>query len=718
MKRSIAFILVMVMAATLVLPGQALAAYDKELTGAINTAKSLFDISDAYDNFSYTISQQNDKTTFDLNWNDRKGKLGSISVTIDTTGRVINYYAYKPFTYRDQKRLPAISNSDARIIADKFVQKINPGIWNSLKLWPNNNVRSIADRNYEFRYIRTEHGINFPENNVFVTVNGRTGEVESFRTNWYDDLVFPDPSGAISLENAQQQFKDKLGLKLLYQLSFFDQDPKPYLVYANVYSNCFIDAKTGEIVRNNNSWGYFEDYRKTMLAKEEISYSGAGNKALTPQELEAVQSAANIIDQNKAEETARKTMNIDSSYKLSWVSLYTDWRNKDGYLWNMDFQREEKVGGNTQYYGIGVSMDAKDGSIISFYRSIPYDPDAQVKYNESQSLQIAEDFIKSLQPEKFREVERTAWTQPPVKPMVSSDQPRQLNFTYTRLVNGAYFRDNGFNITVDNATGTVTNYNFSWYNKPLPATEKIISLDQAYQILDESIGMQMQYVSENPDGEGKYIPLQGNTKPTIKLVYGIRPEKPSNIDAFAGSLLDNNGKPFMTDSAIEYTDIKDSYAERQIKVLTENGIALPGKQLNPTQSITQRDFLFLLHKTVNPYFEIKLTGESKDDETLYNALTEAGILKDGEKAPNSVITRQDAAKFLVRALNYDKVAAISKGIYTLPFKDASQIKPALVGYIAIAYGLNIIQGDQGKFNPNGNLTRADAFILLYNYLNV
>ena len=202
MKRSIAFILVMVMAATLVFPVQALAAYDKELTTAINTAKSLFNISESYDNFSYTINKQNDKTTFDLNWSDRKNKLGSISVSIDTTGRVINYYTYKPQNYRDQKRLPAISKSDARKIADSFVQKINPTFWNNLQFWPSNSLQNIADRNYEFRYIRIEHGIPFPENQVYVNVNGMTGQVENFRSNWYDDLIFPDSAGAITLENA------------------------------------------------------------------------------------------------------------------------------------------------------------------------------------------------------------------------------------------------------------------------------------------------------------------------------------------------------------------------------------------------------------------------------------------------------------------------------------------------------------------------------------
>ena len=39
------------------------------------------------------------------------------------------------------------------------------------------------------------------------------------------------------------------------------------------------------------------------------------------------------------------------------------------------------------------------------------------------------------------------------------------------------------------------------------------------------------------------------------------------------------------------------------------------------------------------------------------------------------------------------------------------------GYVAIAKGLNIVGGDEnGCFNPNSALTRADAAIMIYNYL--
>ena len=63
-------------------------------------------------------------------------------------------------------------------------------------------------------------------------------------------------------------------------------------------------------------------------------------------------------------------------------------------------------------------------------------------------------------------------------------------------------------------------------------------------------------------------------------------------------------------------------------------------------------------------------------------------------------------------MGIDKYASI-KGIYVSPFNDVTEY----VGHIAILNGLGIVSGDgNGNFNPNGILKRADAMILIYNYL--
>ena len=702
-------------------PTAAFAAYDKELEKAINSAKAMFSIPKGYDNFTYNISKQNDKTVFNLNWTDSKNMLGNVSVTLDSAGKLIGYYSYKNLNGRDQKKLPSVSRSDARLAADNFIKKNNPAAWAKIKYQENNNPLNIADRSYFFNYIRLENGVLFPENSIGVSIDVMTGEVQSYNCNWYENSVFPETEGVIPLENAHQQFTDKLGLQLVFKLNFDEKEQKPYLVYTNVYNNRFIDAKTGEIVSGEGYYGYYGGMGQEKMAMDSRmpSYSVQKPESLTPEEQQAVENAANIMDQNKAEETARKILNIEPAFKLNYVSLYSDWRNKDEYIWNMDFGREEKVGGITRNYGYSVSVDAATGDIVSFYKGLPYDEDAVVKYTEDQSLKTAVNLIKSLKPDKFLEVERITWNVPDVRPM-NGEKPRESYFNFARKVNGAYFPDNGFNVSVDNVTGTVISYNFSWYKKPLPSTDKIISAGEADKLFFDKIGIQLQYISQDPSlKDSRIAPIPNDReKWDIKLVYAIKPEKPANIDAFTGVLLDYSGKPLITGNNAQYTDIEGNYAENQIKVLAEFGISLPGQLLEPNKNVFQREFLYLLYKAANPYNNLIFPENSKDDDNMYNYLIEAGIVKEDEKAPQSILSRQDAVKFIIRALNYDKVAEINKGIYKLPFKDADKIKPGLYGYIAVAYGLNLINGSNGYCNPGGSLTRADAFVMVYNFLNV
>ncbi len=720
MKKHVAVVLVFAMLVSLMMPLQAFAQYDKELEKAINTAKSIFQVPKEYTNFTYNINKRNDVTTFDLNWSDTKQQIGNMSVAIDSNGKVINYYSYKQSDYRQQqKKLPAISKQDAKKIAESFLKKVGPQYFGKVKYQENNIPMNINDRNYNFSYMRIENNVPFPENNLSVSVNNQTGTVESYYCNWNDRAVFPKVEGAIAADKAKELFENKLGLRLTYKLSWSNNAQKPYLVYTSVYSNRYIDALTGEVITSDQYYGYDGYYAGGgMSAKSSmIGESGANNQALTPKEKEAVENAGKLIDEAKAEEIVRAKLNIDSTYKLNNINLYNNnWQGTGDYCWSMDFNKEYKNNGMTDYLYANASIDAVTGEFLWFYRSEPYDSNATVKYDEAKCLQIAENFINTIQPEKFKSTERNTANE--IRPLTTDEKPRDYSFAWVRKVDGAYFMDNGFGVTVNAVTGTVTNYNLSWYKGDLPSADKAVGLAKAYTVLYNEIGFDMQYISQFP-ANAKILPEpQSDENKVIKLVYAIKPNKPVNIDANTGKLLDYNGEPLATGAGEYYTDIKGNFAENQIKVLCDYGIKLPGTQLKPNANISQREFLYLVQKSIEPYYTIGFKTDGSGDGELYNALISQGIIKAAEKAPASVVTRQDAVKFIVRALNYQKVADIKKDIYKLPFKDTNKIKPELKGYVAIAYGLDIIDGSQGYFNPTGQLTKAQAFVVLYNFLNV
>jgi hypothetical protein len=105
-----------------------------------------------------------------------------------------------------------------------------------------------------------------------------------------------------------------------------------------------------------------------------------------------------------------------------------------------------------------------------------------------------------------------------------------------------------------------------------------------------------------------------------------------------------------------------------------------------------------------------------DDDEFYKMMISDKILKENEKAPTAALTRQDAAKFVVRFLGQGK-AAEHPEIFVSPFKD--KVADAYKGYAAICYGLKVMQGDKnGRFNGTNSVTNAEAAVIIYNALQV
>ena len=717
MKKILTFLITATIIITTLLPVQGFALQNKELENAINTAKTALDIGDGYDDFSYNMYKSNNETRYNLSWRDTKNKLGNIDVTINTNGRIVSYYSYNK-EYDDssnRSKLPKVSKADALKTSNAFIQKIDSSIYNKIKYEENDEAININSSNYYFNYVRFENGIPFYNNYVNVSIDGNTGKVESFYCEWADDYVFPDASGIIALSKAQQIYKDKLGLKLLYKISHDDSGSKPYLSYGPVYSNRSIDAKTGEVIDTSSYYGPM--YDKGGMGASGNSESAQKEAALTPEEKKAVENSADFLSESKVEEIARKTLNLDSTYNVESANLYNDYMNKSDYIWNIYFRKENQTStANGEYIYASASIDAKTGEITSFYRSLPYDSNAAVKYNKEQALKIAQDLINSLQPERSKYVKYTDFNNSDVRPL-NAEQPKEHSFTFTRVSDGAYFLDNnGFNVTVDTTQGIVLNYNLSWYKGELPKPNNVITSDKAHEILFSTIGLQTQYIADYANTANSKSSPDSNTKPVIRLVYSIKSGKPASIDAFTGKILDYSGKPYVEKAAANYSDIKGNKAENAIKILSQYGISLPGTEFKPDTAIIQKDFLYLLAKSINPSYMVN-DITSDDEDKLYNYLINSKIINENEKSPKSSVAKQDALKFIIRALKYDHIADI-KGIYSLPFLDKDKINPDLYGYAAIGYGLNIVKDDNGYLKPTENITRGDAALMLYNLLNI
>ena len=714
MKRKVAFLLSLLMLVMLLTPLKSSAGIDSGLEQAIKTSREMLDIPTSFTEFNYSVRSEGDKKIWNLMWNNKDGNGGNVNVTIDEKGIIRNYNYYIPYDYA-KKTLPKISRQEAKLKAEAFINKVNPQLLPQIKLLDNNNYQN--NDTHSFNYCRVENGLPFYNNPVRVEVGCATGEIQSYSYSWSDDMDFPAADKAISMELAKKAFTDKLGLKLVYNYTFTDDKLKIFPVYTLKYPNYYyIDALTGEKIRMEP--GYYPlDGMGGMEKSALYSVADKADIVLTPDELQAVEKLSKVLNKDEVEKIARgvKVLELTDEFKLLTASLNRDWQLKDSLSWNLNFRKGVKSDGSDYKY-VSVTMNAVSGEIKSFYLSSAYDRAAKAKYDEAASKKAVEAFLKDFNPEKFTQTEFDDGLNENVRILSGQEAPTQYSFSYVRKANGIQFPGNFIKVGYDAVNGKVMSFSMAWFDTAFPVLDKVLNLDNIYEKMFKDIGLELQYKTKNSAGAyGKIAPESSDAKPEVKIIYDLNRSKPVIFDAYTGIILNSKGEPYKEVKPAEYTDISGHYAEIQIMALAEYGISLEGTEFKPDEDIVQKDFFWLLSKIVTNYYGPAALSSDKDIDQLYSFLLREGIVKASEKEPDSLLTREDAVKFVIRALKYDKVADI-KGIFRNDFNDADQISPDLVGYVTIAQGLKIIGGSDSCFNPKEKLSRAQTAIIIYNYL--
>lgn len=716
MKRKIALLLSFIFILTLVIPvGGFAASMDKALENAIKIAKTKFTIPEDY-KFTSNISTENKKNVFNLYWRSPDTiEPGNINVRIDENGTIIGYNKYLQSDYIQAKKLPKFSRQEAKTKADAYIKGIDPALPGKIK-YEENVQGNVMDTNYYLSYYRVVNGVPFYNDRVTVNINRETGALQDFSRQWTDNLTFPAVTGILSVQKAQEAYAKNLGLKLIYKYSNTDDVLKAFAVYTPVYDNAGygVNALTGELQRTSGNYYYGVGESAMLTADAKNMRAASADVQLSPDELKAVQNASKLMSQDEAEKIARnsKFLNITAESKLQSYYLNTSWPSKEDYIWSLQFN---KPAGDKNKYDeyTNVAINAKSGEITSFYRGVStFDSTSKPKGDITAAKAAVDAFLQENYPQYYRQAEYDKLTS---ESYINGSSNTSYSFVYSRIVNGIPFPDNGINVTYDNVSGTITGFSLTWFNIAFPSVKELGSPAASEKLL-KLVSLDLNYRLEynNDPAAGKMGYPSENSK--VVLVYALNQSKPLFLDVNTGSLLNSDGSVYKETVRVNYSDIKGNTAEKQIMVLADNGIYLEGAQFNPNSTITQKDFLTLLSKTLNYYGPIiKAASTVKELDELYAFMQREGIVKAGEKAPDSAVAREDAVKFLIRALKYDKVADI-KGIFNIGFKDKASISPNLPGYVAIASGLGIIDSKSVEFKPKAKMTRGESAIMIYNYL--
>ena len=671
--------------------------YDKKLEEVILSVKGLLDISDKYDNFNSQINSNGGKTYFYLNWSDSQNKLENISVNTDSEGNIISFNKYNPVFIEPDTKLPKFTKDEAQKLAFEYIQKIDPKLSKEIKIEENQSPINSWDQEYNFRYVRFVNGIPFPDNNININVNKFTGEINNYYTNWERDITLTIPENIISLEEAKKAYQDKIGLDLIYKSSqrLFkmidtNDETKYYLAYSTLNNNKAIDAVSGEVI----NLGYYG-----AMVENEKSMDAAGtreNAVITPEERTEIDKLSGIKEIEEIEKIAREILDIKDDYTLQNKNLHSSWKNPGEFQWSLYFIKNIDENRKST---LDITLDARTADLLSFYRFSEFNPEAEAAITKEQALKLSNDYINKIQPERAKQVELIIDNQ-------MKDNQLSYYFRFIRKIDDIYVESDSISVGVDAVNKIISSYSFDWFNGTLPPKGNVIDFDKAYEVLYKEIGYEMRYVTifdyEKPEGENK----------DIKLVYAVNPSKPIIIDANSGELLDYTGSPYNENKILEYTDIDNSYAKDKIITLAEYGVGFNSSEFMPKEFIKQKEFIYLLWESINSY----RTETEEDIEKIYTELSNTKIVREGEKNLERLVTKEEAVKFVIRAMNYGKIAELSN-IYTDLFDDSSEITPTLKGYMNIAFGLKIINGDgSGLIRPRNEIKREDAVSIIYNYM--
>ncbi len=665
---------------------------DTGLENAITTVKSRIDIPAECNDFSSDVRFENGQTIYELYWNSKgdtdyvSGK--SISVSITDSGEIMHYYESSDREYDYSVRLSKFTDQELLEIADSFIKRVNPSLVDQLpddKRRVSNNFGGYGSANVEMK--RCINGVPFCNDQVYINIDTQTGKV-LYMSAYLTKADAPSIENVMGSDAANRIFKERGKMKLCY--TSVDEN-KTALVYVPERTDVLIDATTGDEVTYKKAEKYFAN--ELTAADEAMGKSIMPIPApLTPEEQANVDEVEGLVDKDTLTAYASSLTELGLD-KASLVSVSYE-KSGNEYLANLNYYFSGEKKERTYAY---LTLNAKTCEIISYYGYRAHQNDKKAKVSREEAEKTASAFAEKY----ISEFKKTTLDTD------DNEYYGEYNISFVRQENNTPFYENFISISVDGESGYITSVNKSWGDDYVfESPEGIISADAALDAYIENAPATLLYEDMNSM-------LYDGTAPDVKAVYVQRGDGVYMIDA-------RTAKPLNFDGGISEgrkvmpNDIEGHYGEDAIVALTEAGI-LNFKEgenaFRPDDVITQEELLNFVVAITN-FGVVPLEREN----ILESAVVQRLINKD-EWKPEEPQTRKDGAKYIIRGVGYENIAVLSD-IFNCGFADSENIPNEYKGYIALAKGFNIVKGDEmGRFNPDDYLSRADAAIMIYNYVS-
>ncbi len=636
--------------------------------------------------FSSHIAQSGDKKSYSFEWTDKDYKK-SISINCDEEGRINSYYNYS--FEMSGKKLSKISKNEIIAYAQEFLEKTVPEAFaneNDCLVYDEKSYNAGGNLRYTLTFNRVRNSIPVKDNNANITLCIADDKiyVRDMSVSFNYDAQFDDGS---EIENFEEKYTEAFPLELVYCDEYNYNAKKgearayPVLVYRVKDNNIgYISMATGEVIAEDTYNSLFREESAVMDSMATGGSNSALKQSLTEQEIAQISTVEGLLSVDEVQKILKSLPYINFASTLKLGNSYLTENDRGEYLYRLHYNSEDEK----NYRYLSAVINAHNGKVISISNNVPYDGASDIKLTDREKTQAAQKMQAFLNKVAADEIKNSVKKSTDSYSNIVSD-------TYTRIVNGIPYVDNMVNISFDAKNGVVRSFNADFRDGDFKNPDAAITPDAAYEKILKFSPVTKIYISSG----GKYVKAATLEKSYLKL------------DALTGEMKDVYED---TQKSYEYSDIDGHWVEEAATKLAEIQIGIEGGALNPDNSITQEEFFRLVCSgMINKYYA------TYSSEELYNILISDKILEEGEKAPDTFVTREQAFIYIIRLAGLERVAKLEK-IYKVEYADSALLTKGNIGYAAILSGLNVIEGDGGSLRPQDSLTRAEAIVILYRYL--
>ncbi len=651
-------------------------AEDTEVSSVLQAIKPRIPDTESYDKFTANSREYNGSKIYEFEWYMTDGN-DYLSVTVNEENIITGYYVNSDIKTGTQKpSIKKLSNEDASKKALDLALRLNPMLKNKIEIVIPDHINLYSDE-YGFEIKRIENGIDVKGNNGYITLNKNAETILHFNMQYSVGLNFGTEPQFISYDEARNAYEKSFGMKPVYNMIYEDaRTRKTELVYVFSHEyNTYINAADGSVYTYNPYQNSVNSSMGGSLAMKGEAFDSMEESRLSEAEVYELDKISHLrtADELKEQITSNKLYNIDKNCIVKSVSLTKDIYDKNRYYYYFNFSNNDNTA------GYNITADAACGQVISYNR-YNYNQDRTKEYN------FSDNYARKIAEKLFADVLSET------SEFIINDEKSDY-VSYKRVKNGIECTFDGINVSLNKYDGKIDSFRLTYTDVEFVDKSNMIDTQRANEILFDNVGYNIYYLPDNDK--------------SVTAVYDF---EYSNISVNA---IDSKiNIPSKSHIIPEYTDIDNHYAQKKINELRKYSIGFDGGEFLPESKINQGEYLTLLSSVFSGGGTPIVLKDGYDYSYAYSYAKRNGLIADDEVSEDAVLTRETACIMLVKAMGYDEVAKFDD-IFVSTYNDVSDS----IGYVAILTKLGVVSGDgNGNFVPERELTRAEAAVMIYNYL--